>query len=74
MGVMIMAKHKPTQYAWQDLEYTPYYLNKHTVAELRKEYSKLRSIVRKRQERLEQSEFAELAGQALWQVTACCTD
>lgn len=56
-----MAKHKPTQYAWQDLEYTPYYLNKHTVAELRKEYSKLRSIVRKRQERLEQSEFAELA-------------
>lgn len=56
-----MAKHKPTQYVWQDLEYTPYYLNKHTVAELRKEYSKLRSIVRKRQERLEQSEFAELA-------------
>lgn len=56
-----MAKHKPTQYAWQDLEYTPYYLNRHTVAELRKEYSKLRSIVRKRQERLKQSEFAELA-------------
>ncbi len=55
-----MAKRKPTQYAWQDLEYTPYYLNKHTEAELRKEYSKLRSIVRKRQERLEQSEFADL--------------
>lgn len=55
-----MAKRKPTQYAWQDLEYTPYYLNKHTEAELRKEYSKLRSIVRKRQERLEKSEFAEL--------------
>lgn len=55
-----MAKRKPTQYAWQDLEYTPYYLNKHTEAELRKEYSKLRSIVRKRQERLAQSEFAEL--------------
>ena len=36
-----MAKRKPTQYAWQDLEYTPYYLNKHSVAELRKEYSKL---------------------------------
>lgn len=56
-----MAKRKPTQYAWQDLEYTPYYLNKHTEAELRKEYSKLRSIVRKRQERLEKSEFAELS-------------
>lgn len=55
-----MAKRKPTQYAWQDLEYTPYYLNKHTEAELRKEYSKLRSIVRKRQERLEKSEFADL--------------
>ena len=55
-----MAKRKPTQYAWQDLEYIPYYLNKHTEAELRKEYSKLRSIVRKRQERLAQSEFAEL--------------
>lgn len=55
-----MAKRKPTQYAWQDLEYTPYYLNKHSEAELRKEYSKLRSIVRKRQERLAQSEFAEL--------------
>ena len=54
-----MAKRKPTQYAWQDLEYTPYYLNRHTEAELRKEYSKLRSIVRKRQERLEKSEFAE---------------
>lgn len=54
-----MAKRKPTQYAWQDLEYTPYYLNGHTEAELRKEYSKLRSIVRKRQERLEKSEFAE---------------
>lgn len=56
-----MAKRKPTQYAWQDLEYTPYYLNKHTEADLRKEYSKLRSIVRKRQERLEKSEFAELS-------------
>lgn len=56
-----MAKRKPTQYAWQDLEYTPYYLNKHTEAELRKEYSKLRSIVRKRQERLEKSEYAELS-------------
>jgi hypothetical protein len=56
-----LAKRKPTQYAWQDLEYTPYYLNKHTEAELRKEYSKLRSIVRKRQERLEKSEFAELS-------------
>lgn len=56
-----MAKRKPTQYAWQELEYTPYYLNKHTEAELRKEYSKLRSIVRKRQERLEKSEFAELS-------------
>ena len=56
-----MAKRKPTQYAWQDLEYTPYYLNKHSEAELRKEYSKLRSVVRKRQERLSQSEFAELA-------------
>lgn len=56
-----MAKRKLTQYAWQDLEYTPYYLNKHTEAELRKEYSKLRSIVRKRQERLEKSEFAELS-------------
>lgn len=55
-----MAKRKPTQYAWQDLEYTPYYLKKHTEVELRKEYSKLRSIVRKRQERLEQSEFADL--------------
>lgn len=55
-----MAKRKPTQYAWQDLEYTPYYLNKHTEAELRKEYSKLRSIVRKRQERLEKSDFADL--------------
>ena len=55
-----MAKRKPTQYAWQELEYTPYYLNKHSEAELRKEYSKLRSIVRKRQERLSQSEFAEL--------------
>lgn len=55
-----MATRKPTQYAWQDLEYTPYYLNKHTEAELRKEYSKLRSIVRKRQERLEKSEFADL--------------
>ena len=55
-----MAKRKPTQYAWQDLEYTPYYLNKHTEADLRKEYSKLRSIVRKRQERLEKSEFADL--------------
>ena len=55
-----MAKRKPTQYAWQDLEYTPYYLNKHSEAELRKEYSKLRSIVRKRQERLEKSEFADL--------------
>lgn len=55
-----MAKRKPTQYAWQDLEYTPYYLNKHSEAELRKEYSKLRSIVRKRQERLSKSEFAEL--------------
>lgn len=54
-----MAKRKPTQYAWQDLEYTPYYLNKHSEAELRKEYSKLRSIVRKRQERLAKSEFAE---------------
>lgn len=56
-----MAKRKPTQYAWQDLEYTPYYLNKHTEADLRKEYSKLRSIVRKRQERLEKSEFVELS-------------
>ena len=56
-----MAKRKPTQYAWQDLEYTPYYLNKHIEADLRKEYSKLRSIVRKRQERLEKSEFAELS-------------
>lgn len=56
-----MANRKPTQYAWQDLEYTPYYLNKHTEAELRKEYSKLRSIVRKRQERLEKSEFAGLS-------------
>lgn len=56
-----MAKRKPTQYAWQDLEYTPYYLKKHTEAELRKEYSKLRSIVRKRQDRLEKSEFAELS-------------
>ena len=56
-----MAKRKPTQYAWQDLDYTPYYLNKHTEAELRKEYSKLRSIVRKRQERLEKSEFAKLS-------------
>ena len=55
-----MAKRKPTQYAWQNFEYTPYYLNKHSEAELRKEYSKLRSIVRKRQERLSQSEFAEL--------------
>ena len=55
-----MAKRKPTQYAWQDLEYTPYYLNKHTEAELRKEYSKLRSVVRKRQERLDKSEFSDL--------------
>lgn len=55
-----MAKRKPTQYAWKDLEYTPYYLDMRTEAELRKEYSKLRSIVRKRQERLEQSEFAGL--------------
>lgn len=47
------------KFEWQDLEYTPYYLKQKDDKALRKEYSRLRSIYRKRWERLQNSEFAK---------------
>lgn len=45
--------------------YDPQALNKHDVKELRREYSRLRSIARKRLERLETSEYNETAAYRL---------
>lgn len=53
-----MASKTPTL-KWSLSEYTPIGLKGKTERELRKEYSRLRSIARKRLERLEASEFAE---------------
>ena len=44
--------------SWNYNEYTPLGLKAYSERELRKEYSRLRSIARKRLERLEKSEFA----------------
>ena len=45
------------QLSWNYNEYTPLGLKAYSERELRKEYSRLRSIARKRLERLEESEF-----------------
>lgn len=55
-GYMTMAK---TKFKWQENEYVPYTLMKFEEKDLRKEYSRLRSIYRKRYERLQNSEFAK---------------
>lgn len=47
------------KFEWQDLQYAPYYLLQKDDKALRKEYSRLRSIYRKRYERLQNSEFAK---------------